>query len=113
MFLASDFISDLYLLQNFILLNPCLNPFKSLKYVPVISLWGSINTQSFAHCKPNFSLQFIKGKLRELQKLLWYLTGIITSTFNDGTGGCSGWSAFPSFPGLGYLSGASPTIFGL
>ena len=112
MFLASDFISDLYLLQNFILLNSCLNPFKSLKYVPVILLWGSINTQSFAHCKSNFSLQFNKSKSRELQKLLWYLTGIITSTFNDGTGGCRGRSAFPSFPGLGCLSGTS-TIFGL
>ena len=34
--------------------------------------------------------QFIKGKPGDLQKLLRYLSGLVTSTFTVGTSGCDG-----------------------
>ena len=55
--------------------------------------------------------QFINGKSRNLQKLLRYLSGIVTSTFTAGTAGCGGQSASLSFPGLSGLCGVFPTIF--
>ena len=52
------------------------------------------------------SSQFAKGISKNLQKLLRYLKGIVTSTFKVGTGGRAGWSASPEFSGCGSLSGA-------
>ena len=59
--------------------------------------------------------QFIKGKLRDLQKspkkdLQRYLSGIVTFTFKNDTDGCGGRSACPEFWSCGNLSGVSPTI---
>ena len=51
-------------------------------------LWCSINTQSFVHDKSSSTLQLLKGKWRKLQKLLRYLSGIVTSTFKVGTHSC-------------------------
>ena len=73
--------------------------------------------QSFAHDKSSSISQSISGKSRNLQKLLWYLSGIVTSLFKTGTGGCGGcvgW--FPSWSGSGCdglsgLCGDFPTIF--
>ena len=50
----------------------------------------SDNTQSFVYDKSSSISQFIGGKLRNLQKLLGYLSEIVTSTFKVGTGGCEG-----------------------
>ena len=67
--------------------------------------------QSFDHNKSSSTSNFIKDESRVLQKLLRYLSGIVTSTFKDVTGGCAGWSTSPGFPGCGGLFGVSPTIF--
>ena len=50
-------------------------------------------TQSFFHVKS--SPQLIKGKSRDLQKILSYSSRIVTSTLKDGTGGCVAWLASP------------------
>ena len=71
----------------------------------------STNPQSFVHDKSSSISQLIRDKSRDLQKLLRYLSGIVTSLFQDGTGYCGGWSASSSFPDRGGLSGAPPTIF--
>ena len=70
-----------------------------------------INTQSFVHDKSSSISQFIHGKSRDLQKLLQYLSGIVTSTFKAGTGGCGGQFAHPPFPGHAGLCVVFPTIF--
>ena len=49
-----------------------------------------INTQFLDHFKLNSTSQFIKDKSRDLQKLRRYLSGIVTSVFKGGIGGCSG-----------------------
>ena len=84
---------------------------------PVMLLWCSDNTQSFVHGKSSFISEFISGKSRNPQKLLRYLSGIVTSTFKDGTGDCGGYTAWVSsgFCGgcggrLG-IYGVFPTIF--
>ena len=51
-------------------------------------LWCCINTQYFDHDNSSSILQYINDKLRDLQKLLIDLTGILTLTFKAGTGGC-------------------------
>ena len=80
-----------------------------MKFTPIMLIWWcSINTQSVLHDKWSCTLQFIKGKSRDLQKLLKYLSGIVTSTFKDGT---DGWSTSPEYLGYGGLSGNSSTIF--
>ena len=66
---------------------------------------------SFVHDKSSSTLQLIKGKSSDLQKLLKYLSGIVTSTFNVGTGGHAGQSASPSFPGCAGLASAFLIIF--
>ena len=76
-----------------------------IKFTTVILLFCSINTQSFVHDKSSSNSQFINGKSTYLQKLLRYLSGIVTSIFQVGTGGRF---ASPSFPGL---YGVFPTIF--
>ena len=75
------------------------------KLTPVTLLSYFINTQSFFHDKSSSISQFIDGKSRDLQKLLRYLSGIVTSTFKFGTGSRF---ASPSFP---VFSGVFPTIF--
>ena len=52
--------------------------------------WCSINTQFFVHDKSSSISQFISGKSRNLQRVLRYLSGIVTSAFKAGTGGCGG-----------------------
>ena len=82
-----------------------------LKSTLVMLLYCSINTQSFAHDKSRSTSQFIKGKSRDLQKLLIYLSGKGVSTFKHGPGGCGGQMASPSLPGRAGLFGVFPTIF--
>ena len=68
-----------------------------MKIVPVMLLFCPIKTQSFVHYKSSSNSQFINIKSRNLQKLLRYLSGIVTSTYNVGT---SGRLAYPLFSGL-------------
>ena len=77
----------------------------------VILSWRPINTQPLSHDKSMSTWQFIKSNSRHLQKLLKYLSGVVTSMFKDGTGGCACWFAFPVFLGCGGYSGVSLTIF--
>ena len=59
---------------------------------------SSINTQIFDDFKSSTTSHFIKGKSKNLKKLLRYLSGIVTSVFKGGVGGyagCGGW--FPSW----------------
>ena len=117
--------SDLYLFQEIVLLNSRFTFSKNLtlslidkvttvtkslvlvmeSFTSVMLLFCSINAQSFVHEKLSSVLQFINWKSRDLQKLLRYLSGIVTSTFKIVTGGRF---ASPSFPGC---SGVLPTIF--
>ena len=123
-------ISDLYLFQYIALLNLCFRFSNNLilsfidkvttwftkilmliimTFTPITLIWWcSISTQSVLHDKWSCTLQFIKGKSRDLQKFLKYLSGIVTSTFKDGT---DGWSTSPEYLGYGCLSGNSSTIF--
>ena len=82
-----------------------------IKFTSVMVLSCPINTQSFSHKKTTSTSQFIKGKLRDLLKLLRYFNGMVTSTFSDGTGSCAGWSPSPGFPGCGGIYGAFTTNF--
>ena len=50
----------------------------------------SNNTQCSVHDQSSSISLFLSGKSRNLQKLLRYLSGIVTSTFKAGTGGCGG-----------------------
>ena len=70
-----------------------------------------MNAQSFFQRKSRSTSQIIKYKSGKLKKLLSYLSGIVTSTFKDGTRGGGGHSAFPGFQGSGGIFGVSPTIF--
>ena len=70
----------------------------------------AIKMQTFFHNESSSTSQFIKRKSRDLQKLLRYLSGIVTFTFKHNTGACAGWSAFPEFRSSGDLSGVSPNI---
>ena len=100
-FFCCVFISDLYLFQdivswilassflkkNMLFMDKVTTGTLSLvlvimKFNPIIVLWCSIKMQSRS------------TKSKDSQKLLRYLSGIVTSTFKDGTGSCSGWSAF-------------------
>ena len=80
-------------------------------------LWCSINTQSFVHDKSSSISQFINGKSRNLQKLIRYLIGVVTSAFKVGPAGCggpAGWVLSRFCGGCGGhtgLSGVFPTIF--
>ena len=59
----------------------------------------SANTQIFVHDKSNYTSKLIKGKLSNLQILLKYLTGTVTSVFKGGAGACG--SRFPPSGGTG------------
>ena len=63
------------------------------------------NAQSFFHDKSSSVSQFINDKPRDLQKLIIYMSGIVTSIFKICTGDQV---ASPSFP---YLCGIFPTFF--
>ena len=76
-----------------------------IKYIPIVLLRYYINTQSFVHNKSSSVTQFISSKSRNLQKLLRYLSGIVTSTFKVGTAGRFVSSSFRDH------SGVFPTIF--
>ena len=71
----------------------------------------SINTPSFVHDKSSSTSQLIKGKSRDFQKLLKYLSETWNSMFKDGIGGCAGGSTSPGFPGCGSHAGVFPIIF--
>ena len=75
-----------------------------INFTPAV-LICSINTQFFAHGKSSSTSHFINGKSRNLQKLLRYFSGIVTSTFKVAQ------FASPAFPGCGGISGVFPTIF--
>ena len=70
-----------------------------MKFISVVLLC-SINRKSFVHNKSSSTSQFLKGKIRDLQKWLRYLSGIVTSAFKDGTGGCAGQPLSSTFPGF-------------
>ena len=55
--------------------------------------------------------QFISGKSRNIQKLLGYLSEIVTSIFKVGTSYCSGRLTSSSFQGRSSLPGVFHTIF--
>ena len=75
------------------------------KFTPVMLLFCCVNTQLFFYDKSSSISQFINDKSKNLQKLLRYLNGIVTSTFTVSTGGRC---ASPLFPGH---SGVFPNIF--
>ena len=68
-----------------------------IKFPPLMLIWCSINTQLFAHAKSSSISHFINGKSRNLELLPRYLSGIVTSIFKVGTGGCVGQFTSPSF----------------
>ena len=70
-------------------------------------LFCYISTQSFVHNKSSSISQFIKRKSRDLQKLLRYFSGIMTSILKVRNGGRF---ASPSFPDLSRIF---PTIIAL
>ena len=51
---------------------------------------SSINTQIFDDFKSSTTSHFIKGKSKNLKKLLRYLSRIVTSVFKGGVGGYAG-----------------------
>ena len=60
----------------------------------MLSSSSSNNTQVLDHLKSSFILYLIKGKLRDYQKLLKCLNGIVIFVFQGGVGGCcchGGW----------------------
>ena len=82
-----------------------------LKSMPVMLLLCSSNIQSFVHYKSSSTSQLLKGKSRDLQKLIRYLSGIMASTFKVGTGGGrGGWLASPSLSDYAGLSSVFPVI---
>ena len=131
MFIGYVIISDLYLFQDIVLLNPYFKFSKNLmlsfitkvttgswslvlavmKFTPVMLLWCSINTQYFVHDKSSYTLNFINCKTRDLQKLLKCLSGIVSMKIKDDTSVWAGRSASPGFPGCGGLCGVSSTKF--
>ena len=58
-----------------------------VKLTPIMWSSSSINTQCFGHLKSSSNLKLINGKSRDLQKLLKYFNGTISSVFNDSIGG--------------------------
>ena len=50
-----------------------------IKLTPIMWSSSSINTQCFGHLKSSSNLQLINGKSRDLQKLLKYFNGTISS----------------------------------
>ena len=50
----------------------------------------SINTQFLDHFKSTSTLQFVKGKSRDLQIFPRYLSEIVNSVFKESIGDCSG-----------------------
>ena len=67
--------------------------------------------QSFLLNKSSTISQFIISKSRDPQKLIRYLSGIVTSALKNGTGGYAGRSTSSRFPGCVSLSSVSVTIF--
>ena len=73
-----------------------------------------MNPQSFVHDKSSPTWQFIRGKSRDLQEFLRYLSRIGTSTFKTATVGYGGWDPFEFCGGCGRrcgLFGVSLDIF--
>ena len=125
MFFGCFIISGHYLFEELVLLNPCFIFSKNL----ILSLTDKVTTGTkifnvdnhkiyfcfiimmlnqytvFFPDKSSSISQFINVKSRSLQKLLRYLSWIVTSTFKVGTASLF---TFPSFPGCG---GVFPTIF--
>ena len=101
-------VSDLLQFPRNFLLNPY---FIFSKNHIILYLEHIFSKWLFVHDKSSSILQFINAKSKDLPKLLRQLSGIVTSTFKAGTGGCGGWSASLSFPGPSGLSGAFLTIF--
>ena len=78
-------------------------------------MWSSssINTQFFDHFKSRSTSQFIKDKLRDLQTLLSYLSGIVTSVFKGGIAGNAdrgGWNSSKFTGGITDRAGP-PSVF--
>ena len=78
-----------------------------IKPTPVLLLWCFVNTQFRGLFKSSSTSQFIKGKSKDLRKLLRYSSGIVTSVFKGEIGGCGGCGGFdPSGFGGGSSSHA-------
>ena len=71
------------------------------------SLLIFINDQSdnLNYCFFGCVILFFNGKSRDFQKLLRYVSKIVTSTFKAGTGGCCSWFLSPLFPDCAGLCG--------
>ena len=61
-----------------------------IKSAPAMWSFSPINTQCPDHFKSSSTSHFLKGKLRDLQKLLRYLNEIVTYVFKGGIGSCGG-----------------------
>ena len=81
-----------------------------INFTPVMLLRCFINTKSIVHDKSSFISHFINGKLRNLQKLLRYLSGIETAAIKVGTASCASRFAPRRCPGCGGISDVFPTI---
>ena len=81
-----------------------------MKFTPVMLLSCTTKLYSFVHDKSSPTSLFIKGKSRDLLKMLRYLSGIVTCTFKNDTDGCPGWSVCPEFWSCGNLSHLSAVL---
>ena len=79
-----------------------------IKVTNVMLFWCSINTQSLDYVKSSSISYFINDKSRNLQKLLRYLSEIVSSTFKVGTAGCGVLFVSPDHTGLSVVF---PSIF--
>ena len=82
-----------------------------IKTTPVMWSSSSINTQFFKNFKSCSVSQFIKGKSRNLQKLLRYLSGIVTSVFKGSIGSCTGCGGWDPFGFSGGCAGRASLAF--
>ena len=71
------------------------------------------NTQSFVDNKSGSTSKLIKSKSRDLEKVLTYLSGIVTSVFKGGTDGCASLTCWdpPRFGGSCAGSGCLTSVF--
>ena len=71
-------------------------------YACYVNMFYQYEYQSFVHDKSSSTWQSIKSKSKDLQKLVRYLSEIVTSKFKLGAGAHSGQLVFPSFPPFRY-----------
>ena len=81
-----------------------------MTFTPIMLLSCALKMSSFVPNKQSSTSQFIKGKSRDHQKSLRYLSRIVTFAFKNDTDGYAGWSACPEFWSCGNRSGVAPNI---